>query len=142
MTNCSSFCKTEGTSNAWCSVCQKSPLVLSKEGISLGAKYDSGKLRFSLLMRGLALPLKAVVAVLSYGAQKYEAESWKNVPDAKRRYEDAFDRHLNAWRSGEMHDDESGLHHLAHVACNCLFILWFEMQGTAYNWFKPNEITK
>lgn len=94
----------------------------------LGAKYDGGKLQFSLLTRSLALPLRAVAAVLSYGALKYKAESWQHVPEARRRYEDALDRHLNAWKAGESHDEESGLHHLAHAACNTLFLLWFTMQ--------------
>lgn len=94
----------------------------------LGAKYDGGKLLFSLLTRSLALPLRSVVAVLTYGAQKYAPESWQHVPDARRRYEDALDRHLNAWRCGENFDDESGLHHLSHAACNVLFLLWFAMQ--------------
>ena len=112
---------------------------------STGAKFDGGKLLFSLLTRGLALPLKSVVAVLTYGAAKYDAESWKDVPDAKRRYEDALDRHLNAWKAGETHDDESGLHHLAHAACNILFIMHFEMNRNVRlgeqpdNWFKFND---
>lgn len=111
----------------------------------IGAKFDGGKLMFSLLTRGLALPLKSIVAVLTYGAAKYSADSWKEVPDAKRRYEDAMDRHLNAWKSGETHDSESGLHHLAHAACNMLFVIYFEMNRSIQlgerqdNWFKPND---
>lgn len=93
-----------------------------------GEKYDGGKLLFSLLTRGLASPLKTVAAVLTYGALKYSPGGWRDVPDAERRYEDALDRHLNAWKSGERFDDESGLHHLAHAACNTLFLLWFEMK--------------
>lgn len=89
-----------------------------------GLKYDAGKLRFSLLMRSLWLPLKSIVAVLSYGEQKYAADSWQTVPNARVRYEDAMDRHLNAWRSGENYDAESGCHHLAHAGCNILFLLW------------------
>lgn len=93
-----------------------------------GMKFDGGKLLFSCLTRGLAYPLKAVAAVLTYGAQKYAADSWQTVPDAERRYEDALDRHLNAWKMGEKFDEESGLHHLAHAACNALFLLWFQMK--------------
>lgn len=92
-----------------------------------GQKYDSGKLLFSLLTRGLAAPLRAVAAVLTYGAIKYSPGGWRDVPDARRRYEDALDRHLNAWKMGEQFDEESGLHHLAHAACNTLFLLWFAM---------------
>lgn len=105
-----------------------------------GAKYDKGKLLFGLLTRGLALPLRSVAAVLTYGAQKYAPESWKTVPQAKERYEDALDRHLNAWKSGEEFDAESGLHHLSHVACNVLFLLWFVMQNEPRSFTNYNEV--
>lgn len=104
-----------------------------------GLKFDEGKLLFTCLSRGLAGPLKAVAAVLTYGAQKYAADSWQGVPEAQRRYEDALERHLNAWRLGQSCDDESGLHHLAHAACNVLFLLWFEMQGKDERFFKFNK---
>lgn len=94
---------------------------------SLGAKYDGGKLLFRALTRGLALPLRAVAAVLTYGALKYKEDSWQHVPNGKARYESALDRHLNAWKAGEKCDEESGLPHLAHAACNALFLLWFEI---------------
>jgi len=32
------------------------------------------------------------------------------------------------WQSGERFDKESGLPHLAHVACNAIFLLWFEIK--------------
>lgn len=93
-----------------------------------GAKYDSGKLLFRPLMHGLAVPLLAVAAVLSYGAQKYAEDSWQTVPDGKRRYEDAYYRHMNARALGEVYDPESGLPHRAHELCNLMFILYFEFQ--------------
>ena len=111
----------------------------------IGNKFDGGKLMFSLLTRGLALPLKSVAAVLTYGCYKYAADSWKEVPDAKRRYEDALDRHLNAWKSGETHDVESGLHHLSHIACNALFLMYlYMMEHTPelINWFDFNDPRK
>ncbi len=108
-------------------------------------KADKGKLLFSLLTRGLALPLRAVAAVLTYGAQKYEPESWKAVPDAARRYEDAMDRHLNQWKAGEQFDEESGLHHMAHIACNALFLLWFiitHKDSKGVDFFAYKEVKK
>ncbi len=104
-----------------------------------GLKYDSGKLLFSCLTRGLALPLRAVAAVLTYGAQKYKRDSWQTVPNAKERYEDALDRHLNAWKSGEQRDEESGMLHLAHAACNVLFIMWFEITENKVDVTKFND---
>lgn len=113
--------------------------VVSSEQSSLGAKFDAGKLLFRPLMRGLALPLRAVAAVLTYGAQKYAEDSWQHVPDAKKRYEDAYYRHINARESGEVYDPESGLPHRAHELCNIMFLLWFDIKdGTVQNYTKFN----
>lgn len=84
-------------------------------------KADAGKLRPSLLFDGMPNALLAVTAVLSYGAQKYEAHSWKGVDMA--RYEDAKERHNLDRRTGEEYDAESDLLHLSHEACNILFLL-------------------
>ncbi len=121
------------TGNLPSAICNNSKSLLGKVppliqfDATLGAKYDTGKLLFRALTRGLALPLRAVAAVLTYGAIKYKEDSWQHVPDAKARYESALDRHLNAWKAGEECDEESGLPHLAHAACNALFLLWFDI---------------
>jgi hypothetical protein len=85
-----------------------------------GRKFDGGKLEYGLLP---PQALKATVDVLTFGAQKYERDNWKSVPDSKRRYFDALQRHLWAWREGEILDPESGKHHLAHAMC-CLMFLY------------------
>lgn len=85
-----------------------------------GRKFDGGKLEY-----GLTPPkaLEATVDVLTFGAQKYERDNWKYIDDAKRRYFDALQRHLWAWKQGEQNDPESGKHHLAHAMC-CLMFLY------------------
>lgn len=108
----------------------------------LGAKYDEGKTNWTVLLHGLAKPLAAVAAVLNYGMQKYAADSWQEVPDAHARYEQAFYRHIMARASGETYDDESGLPHLAHIVCNGLFLIWFEMRDNVRNWTKFNPPPK
>jgi hypothetical protein len=85
-----------------------------------GRKFDGGKLRYGLLP---PLALKATTDVLTFGAEKYEADNWKKVPDSKRRYFDALQRHVWAWKEGEQIDPESGKHHLAHALC-CLMFLY------------------
>jgi len=85
-----------------------------------GRKFDGGKLEFGLLP---PLALEETVRVLTFGAQKYERGNWQKVPDSKRRYFDALQRHLWAWQRGEVIDPESGLHHLAHAMC-CLMFLY------------------
>jgi hypothetical protein len=45
------------------------------------------------------------------------------------RPESAGYRHLTAWSMGENTDPETGLSHLAHAACNMLFLLAYEIRG-------------
>ena len=85
-----------------------------------GRKFDGGKLQYGLLP---PLALKATVEILTFGAEKYEPDNWKHVPDSKRRYFDAMQRHLWAWKEGEQNDPESGKNHLAHALC-CLMFLY------------------
>ena len=98
-----------------------------------GLKYDEGKILFSCLTRGLAAPLAELAKVLTFGAKKYERDSWQGVENAPTRYQDALDRHLNAWNRGETADTESGLSHLSHAAVNVLFLLHFELQKGSDN---------
>ena len=58
---------------------------------SQGRKFDGGKLEYGLLP---PLALEETVKVLTFGAQKYERDNWKKVPDSKRRYLDAMERHI------------------------------------------------
>lgn len=87
-----------------------------------GLKFDSGKPRWTLLMQGCAKALAGVAKVLTFGAKKYAAHSWKEVENNEERYRDALYRHLNAIEGGEAIDPESGLSHWDHAACNALFL--------------------
>lgn len=87
-------------------------------------KHDQGKLRWDLVPWRA---LKAVVAVLTFGATKYAPGGWKTVPGARERYFAAIMRHLTAWWDGERIDPESKLPTLAHVICCALFLLGFEV---------------
>ena len=89
----------------------------------LGLKYDAGKLRYSLIPPEAT---KALAQVLTFGAEKYAPNSWQTVPNGKERYLDAAIRHLEAYRSGELIDDESSLPHLAHLLCNIAFLTHLE----------------
>lgn len=83
-------------------------------------KLDGGKLMYDLLPPEFE---ESVVRVLTYGANKYEPNGWRNVPDAINRYYAALRRHLTEYRKGNVTDDESGLKHLEHAACNICFLL-------------------
>lgn len=88
-----------------------------------GRKDDMEKARMDLLPFE---SLEAVARVLTYGAKKYAPDNWKLVPGASERYQAAMLRHLSAHKRGEKIDPESGLSHLSHVACNALFLVYFE----------------
>lgn len=88
-------------------------------------KFDAGKLRYSLIPPEMT---KALAEVLTYGAKKYKPNNWKSVDDPSR-YMDALYRHLEAFRSGETNDPESGLHHLSHAMTNIGFLLWIDLNS-------------
>jgi hypothetical protein len=92
----------------------------------VGTKYDEGKLRYDLIP---VVSLRETVKVITFGAAKYGVDNWQSVVPPKARYCAALMRHIEAWRGGEDVDPETKIHHLAHAACNCLFLLWFELTG-------------
>jgi len=85
-----------------------------------GIKFDDNKPEYGLLP---AIALDDIVKALTYGAQKYDRDNWRKVPDGERRYFDAMMRHLWAIKRGEALDSETGLSHYAHAACCLLFLL-------------------
>lgn len=88
-----------------------------------GLKYDSGKLRYSLVP---PIAMRALAEVLTFGALKYAPNNWQLLDNGKERYLDALYRHLEAYRSGELVDPESNLSHLSHAITNIAFLLHFE----------------
>lgn len=90
-----------------------------------GRKFDGGKLRYDLIP---VLAQEEVVKVVTLGAEKYDPENWKRVPEGRRRYYAAAMRHMEAWRKGEK-QDEIGTHHIANAISNLMFILEKELQG-------------
>ena len=97
----------------------KDEIKKSQNATTGGRKFDGGKLQYGLLP---TLALKATVEILTFGAEKYEPDNWKHVPDSKRRYFDAMQRHLWAWKEGEQNDPETGKNHLAHAMCCLMFL--------------------
>ena len=91
-----------------------------------GRKYDGNKAKLYLL------PPKSILEVgkvLTYGAEKYDAENWRKVDDLQNRYTSAALRHIFAHMDGEADDQETGLSHLAHAMCCLLFKLEDELLG-------------
>ena len=96
--------------------------------MSDGYKYYTGKCRAALLVQDFPRALVAVAWVSTFGAEKYAAHSWLNVPNASERYEDAIHRHILAQASGEVNDPESGLPHAAHIGWNALALLELQLR--------------
>lgn len=96
---------------------------LDPNGVSAhtpGSKLDAGKNRVSLVLGGFARALEAVCRVGTFGANKYTANGWMEVPNGIERYTDAMNRHqLKEWQ-GELNDPDSDLMHAAHLAWNAL----------------------
>jgi len=107
-----------------CENCQKeiNKLGLQVKVVTEFMKFDKGKLRYSLIPPEA---MRALAEVLTYGAKKYKPNNWQQVNDTSR-YVDALYRHLEAWRSDEKVDEESGLPHLAHALTNIAFLIYFE----------------
>ncbi len=94
----------------------------------MSVKYDSGKIRPSLVLLSMSRALQSVSEVATFGADKYADDGWCQVPDGVKRYTDAMLRHLLAEASGEVNDPESGLPHAAHIAWNALARLDLELR--------------
>ena len=95
-------------------------LISDKHHRPSGSKHDSGK-----PLMGAVPPnaLLAVARVLTFGAEKYGRDNWRQVESAETRYLDAALRHINAYQRGESTDPESGESHLAHAVCSLMFML-------------------
>ena len=91
-----------------------------------GRKFDGGKLRYDLIP---VLALEETAKVVTKGAEKYDDENWKLVPEGRRRYLAAAIRHIQEWRKGEIYDEEMGTHHIANAISNLMFILEKELRG-------------
>ena len=88
-------------------------------------KADAGKPRLTLIPSQI---LYDIARVREYGVKKYgEKESWKEVEI--ERYRDATYRHFLAYLENPQGvDEESGLPHLSHLACNIAFLCELEKE--------------
>lgn len=87
------------------------------------AKADTGKARLTLVPRKI---LFDIARIRMYGNEKYgDPENWRTVEPW--RYRDAAFRHFCAYLDDPTGvDEESGLPHLWHLACNIAFLCEME----------------
>jgi hypothetical protein len=74
--------------------------------------------------------MEQTALVHKLGSDKYGPYNWRKTGVCASTYVNAILRHLNAWRDGETLDPESGISHLAHVACSCNILLDADHCGT------------
>lgn len=90
---------------------------------TMSAKDDHDKPRLTLVPRKI---IWDIAAIREYGNKKYgDPENWRRVEPA--RYRDAAYRHFMKYLDdpGGV-DEESGLPHLWHLACNIAFLCEME----------------
>lgn len=98
---------------------------MSEEKELAGRRFDQGKVPMHLLP---FIALKEIAKVLAFGEKKYGAWNWAKGMKWSR-VESPLQRHYEKYQRGLDLDEESGLYHTAHIACNALFLLTFQLLG-------------
>lgn len=88
-------------------------------------RFDADKLRYDLIP---ADALEALVLVYSRGAAKYEPRNWEKGMSWSRCFGSLM-RHSWAFWRGETHDRETGCHHMAMAAWNCLALVSYQLRN-------------
>lgn len=104
-----------------------------------GLKYDSGKPRMGLID---PLAAQGLARVLTFGANKYAADNWRNGINFTRLI-DSLERHLAEIKKGVDVDPESGEQHIDHLGC-CWMFLSNYMKNPRYKefddrWYKLQD---
>lgn len=99
---------------------------LSLDNTDYTIKHDKGKPQLALFPKEA---MEAVCEIMEFGANKYGQGTWNRVEAI--RYINAAARHLYAMQSKDENgkeyidlskkDNESGLEHLYHLACNVVY---------------------
>ncbi len=98
----------------------------SQMGKDEAARFSKGKIRHDLVA---PWALDQIARVYTYGTQKYDDDNWWKGLKWKKDVFGCILRHVWKWFRGEVNDDESGLHHLAHAAWNCMTLMEYERNG-------------
>lgn len=101
-------------------------VVIVKDIENQSAKADDGKPKPSLVPKQI---IYEIAKVRKFGVDKYkDPDNWRKVDI--ERYHQALLRHtLAIWDDIAARDEESGLLHLSHIACNVAFILEMMSEG-------------
>lgn len=95
-------------------------------GQKTAGRFGAGKVRYDLVA---AWGMEQIAKVYTYGTIKYDDDNWWKGLKWKKDVLGCIFRHTWAWVRGERFDPESGLHHLAHAAWNCITLMEYEKNG-------------
>lgn len=98
----------------------------SQMGQKTAARFSQGKIRHDLIA---PWALDQIAKVYTYGTIKYDDDNWWKGLKWKKDVFGCILRHIWKWFRGERNDDESGVHHLAHAAWNCIALMEYERNG-------------
>jgi hypothetical protein len=100
------------------------PKVIGLNVTSGGLRYDDGKTPYDILS---PISLEGTALILELGAVKYELRNWEKGMAWSRVIGPTF-RHLVKFVAGEDLDQETGMPHVHHIACNVMFLQhYFEL---------------
>ena len=88
---------------------------------STGGQKGQKDARFDLISWQF---LWQLAMVCGFGAKKYDDDNWRKGYSWRLSY-GAMQRHLTQFWTGQLYDDESGVHHLAHAAWHCMVLFIF-----------------
>ena len=92
-------------------------------GKETAARFSEGKIRYDLMA---PWALEQIARVYTYGTIKYSDDNWWKGLKWKKDVFGCILRHVWKWFRGQQNDDESGIHHLAHAAWNCIALMEYE----------------
>lgn len=94
-----------------------------------GLRYNDGKVKLELIPAEWTW---ALGLVLTRGAIKYAERNWER--GMKWSYcVGCIGRHVVKFLTGERYDKETGCHHLAHAAWNCLALMTYDIREIGEN---------
>lgn len=97
--------------------------------------FNKGKPKSTLILKDLAYAFQQVLSARQNGVEKYGRDDFiksRGTEHADDWLEDNLDsiyRHLDSYGAGNRDDDQSGLHHMAHVAVRAMFAIMYDSVG-------------
>jgi len=102
----------------------------------LGAvHFDDGKARMDLIP---AEWYWALGDVMMRGVEKYPDRNWEKGMFHGKLFASAM-RHLISYHGGEVYDKQTGCHHLAMAAWNCMALMSHHLRGLGENDVPPTD---